>query len=313
MNILYFLEACLHNGWHALEHALKDTVLIIPFMFLAYLVIGALERGGGRFMIRAIVGAGKIGPFIGGALGLAPSCGFSAAASNLYGAGILTAGTLISVYLSTSDEMLAVMISSPAPAGTILKILLAKLLSAVIAGFLLDFTIRLIYKLKYPEEYREEDYENDGEITDEDLEACDCGCGDSFCAAEGNLLVSSLIRTLRVFSFILLISFIINIALEFFNVADMIRSISDIPVVGSLIAGVIGLIPNCAISVAVTELYLEGIIGAPFMLTALLAGAGSGLLILFRANDNFKENLLVCAEVYGFSVIFGIIFGHILF
>ncbi len=313
MNIMYFLEACLHNGWHALGHALKDTVLIIPFMFLAYLVIGALERGGGRFMIRAIVGAGKIGPFIGGTLGLAPSCGFSAAASNLYGAGILTAGTLISVYLSTSDEMLAVMISSQAPAATILKILLAKFLSAVIAGFLLDFVIRLIYKLKYPEEYKEQDYEKDGEISEEDLEACDCGCGDSFCAAEGSLFVSALLRTLRVFSFIILLSFIINIALEFFDVGDMLRGISDMPVVGSLIAGLIGLIPNCAVSVAVTELFLEGIIGAPFMLTALMAGAGSGLLILFRSNDNFKENLLVCAEVYGFSVIFGTIFGHILF
>ncbi len=313
MDILYFLEACLHNGWHALEHALKDTVLVIPFMFLAYLLIGALERGAGRFMIRAIVGAGKVGPLFGGALGLAPSCGFSAAASNLYGAGILTAGTLISVYLSTSDEMLAVMISSRAPVQTILKILLAKLLSAIIAGFLLDFVIRLIYKLKYPEEYKEQNFENDGEITDEDLEACDCGCGDSFCAAEGNLFSSALLRTLRVFSFIVLLSFIINIALDFFDISDVLRSLSDIPFAGSLVAGLIGLIPNCAVSVAVTELFLEGIIGAPFMLTALLAGAGSGLLILFRANDNFKENLLVCAEVYGFSVIFGTIFGHILF
>lgn len=313
MDIMHFLEACLHNGWHALEHALEDTVLIIPFMFLAYLLIGALERGGGRFMIRAVVGAGKVGPLFGGFLGLAPSCGFSAAASNLYGAGILTAGTLISVYLSTSDEMLAVMISNQAPVAMILKILLSKLLSAVLAGFALDFTIRLFYKLKYPEEYAEEDYENDGEISEEDLEACDCGCGDSFCAAEGNLFVSALVRTLRVFIFILLLSFIINIVLEFFDIADALRSLSDIPVLGSLVAGLIGLIPNCAVSVAVTELFLEGIIGAPFMLTALLAGAGSGLLILFRANDNFKENLLVCAEVYGFSVIFGTIFGHILF
>ncbi len=313
MDIMHFLKACLHNGGHALEHALNDTVLIIPFMFLAYLLIGALERGGGKFMIRAVVGAGKIGPLIGGVLGLAPSCGFSAAASNLYGAGILTAGTLISVYLSTSDEMLAVMISNQADIGTILKILLAKFLSAVIAGFVLDFTIRLYYRLRYPEEYKNIDKENDGKISEEELEACDCGCGDSFCAAEGNLFVSAIVRTIRVFVFILLLSFIINIALEFFDISDALRSLSDIPVLGSLIAGLIGLIPNCAVSVAVTELFLEGIIGAPFMLTALMAGAGSGLLILFRANDNFKENLLVCAEVYGFSVIFGTILGHILF
>lgn len=313
MNILEFLGTCLHHGWHALEHALEDTILIIPFMFLAYLLIGALERGGGLFMIRAVVGAGKVGPLIGGFLGLAPSCGFSAAASNLYGAGILTAGTLISVYLSTSDEMLAVMISSQAPVGTILKILLAKAVSAIIAGFLLDFSIRLYYRLRYPEDYHTMDNENDGNITEEELAECDCGCGDGFCAAEGNLFVSALVRTLRVFGFIIALSFVINIVLEFFDIADALRALSDIPVLGSLVAGLIGLIPNCAVSVAVTELYLEGIIGAPFMLTALLAGAGSGLLILFRANGNFKENLLVCAEVYGFSVIFGSIFGHILF
>ena len=314
MNILQYLEPVLHTVWHSVKHAFEDTVLIIPFMLLAYLLIGALERGGGRFMIRAIAGAGKVGPLIGGALGLAPSCGFSAAASNLYGAGILTAGTLISVYLSTSDEMLAVMISNQADIGLILKILLSKALAAIIAGFVLDTSIRLYYRLKYPAEYENMGEENDGEVTEDELDACDCGCGDNFCgAAGGNLFVSAVVRTIRVFLFILALSFVINIILEFFDISGALRSISDIPVLGSLVAGLIGLIPNCAVSVAVTELFLEGIIGAPFMLTALMAGAGSGLLILFRANDNFKENLLVCAEVYTFSVIFGTIFGHILF
>ena len=303
----------LHVVPHSVEHTLKDTVLMLPFMFLAYLLIGALERGGGKFMIRAVVGAGKIGPLIGGFLGLAPSCGFSAAASNLYGAGILTAGTLVSVFLSTSDEMLAIMISNRVEIWTILKILAVKAVSAMIAGFLLDFSIRLYYRKKYPEEYAGGDANDDGEISEEELEGCDCGCGDSFCAAEGNLFVSAIIRTLRVYAFIAVISFVLNIVLEFFDISTVLRTISDIPVVGSLIAGIIGLIPNCAVSVAVTELYIEGIIGAPFLLTALLAGAGSGLLVLFRTNDNFKENLLVCAEVYGFSVILGTIFGLILF
>ncbi len=303
----------MHVILHGVEHTLKDTVLMIPFMFLAYLLIGALERGGGRFMIRAVVGAGKIGPLIGGVLGLAPSCGFSAAAANLYGAGILTAGTLISVFLSTSDEMLAIMISNRVDVWLILKILAVKAISAIIAGFVLDTGIRAYYRRKYPEEYEDEKPNDDGEISEEELEACDCGCGDSFCAAEGNLFVSALVRTLRVYAFIAVISFVLNILLEFFDISAALRAISDIPVVGSLIAGLIGLIPNCAVSVAVTELFIEGIIGAPFLLTALLAGAGSGLLILFRANDNFKENLLVCGEVYVFSVILGSIFGLILF
>lgn len=306
--ILEYAEPVLHS----VLHSLKDSLPIIPFMFLAYMVIGALERGGGQFMIRAIVGAGKIGPFIGGVLGLAPSCGFSAAASNLYGAGVLTAGTLISVFLSTSDEMLAVMISERADITIVLKIQLSKFLSAVIAGFMLDFGIRLYYRLRYPEDYTSGDG-SDGEISEEELEACDCGCGDGFCATKGNLVVSALARTMRVFLFIVVLSIVINLALEFFSIDSAIRALAEMPVVGNLVAGLIGLIPNCAVSVAITQLYLEGIINAPFMLTALLAGAGSGLLILFRSNGNFLENLLVCVEVYGFSVIFGTIFGLILF
>ncbi|MBQ7836618.1 MAG: arsenic efflux protein [Clostridia bacterium] len=309
MDTLEILEHILHS----LIHSLKDTALMIPFMFLAYLFIGALERGGNRFLIRAIVGTGKVGPLVGGVLGLAPSCGFSAAASNLYGAGLLTAGTLISVFISTSDEMLAILVSSRVDILTILKILGVKAVSAIIAGFTLDFVIRAYYRKKYADEYKDSDGDSDGEISDEALEACDCGCGDSFCAASGNMLVSAIVRTLRVYVFVLIISFVLNVMLEFFDISSVIRSISDIPVVGSLIAGLIGLIPNCAVSVAITELYVENVIGAPFMLTALMAGAGSGLLILFRANDNFKENLLVCAEVYGFSVILGTIFGLILF
>lgn len=309
MDILEIAEHILH----VLIHALKDTALMIPFMLLAYLFIGALEKGGNRFMIRAIVGAGKVGPLLGGVLGLAPSCGFSAAASNLYGAGLLTAGTLISVFISTSDEMLAILVSSRVDVLTIIKILAVKAVSAIIAGFVLDTGIRLYYRKKYADEYVDEDGDSDGEISDEDIDACDCGCGDSFCAAGGNVFVSAIVRTLRVYLFVLILSFVIGIALEFFDISSAIRAISDIPVVGSLIAGIIGLIPNCAVSVAITELYVENIISAPFMLTALMASAGSGLLILFRANDNFRENLLVCAEVYGFSVILGTIFGLILF
>ncbi|MBQ8474809.1 MAG: arsenic efflux protein [Clostridia bacterium] len=306
--ILQYAEPVIHS----VIHSFKDCLPIIPFMFLAYLLIGGLERGGGRIMIRAIVGAGKIGPLLGGVLGLAPSCGFSAAAANLYGAGVLTAGTLISVFLSTSDEMLAVMISERADVLVIGKILLSKFLSAVIAGFLLDFGIRLYYRLKYPEEYTSGDG-SDGEISEEELEACDCGCGDGFCATKGNLLVSAIARTLRVFLFIFVLSVVINIALEFFSITEAVSALAGMPVVGNLVAGLIGLIPNCAVSVAITQLFLDGIISAPFMLTALLAGAGSGLLILFRSNGNFLENLVACIEVYGFSVIFGTIFGLILF
>lgn len=292
---------------HSFIHAVKDSLIVIPFMYLAYLLIGVLERGGGAFMLRAIVGANKVGPLIGGAIGAAPSCGFSAAASNLYSSGLLTAGTLISVYLSTSDEMLAVMIGKGVAPLEILKILGIKVIIAIIAGFALDFVIRLYYRIRYKAEYEAED----GEEYDGNME---CECGDSCCAAGGmNLFLAALLRTLRVLLFIVIVSFIINVVFEIYDINVWAAALQKMPVVGCLVAALVGLIPNCAVSVAVTTLYLNGVIGAPIMMTALLAGAGSGLLVLWRANRNMAENLYLTVSLYVISVIFGSISGIILF
>lgn len=292
---------------HSFIHAIKDSLIVIPFMYLAYLMIGVLERGGGTFMLRAIVGANKVGPLIGGLLGAAPSCGFSAAASNLYASGLLTTGTLVSVFLSTSDEMLAVMVGSGVKPLEILKIIGIKVVIAVIAGFMLDIFIRLYYRIRYKAQYETEE----GGEFDENVE---CDCGDACCAAGGmNLFLAALIRSLRVLVFIIIVSFAINVVFEFFDIEVWAAALSKMSLVGCLVAGLVGLIPNCAVSVAVTTLYVNGVIGAPIMLTALLAGAGSGLLVLFRANRNHKENLFVLVSVYVLSVIFGSIFGIILF
>ena len=301
-----------HVILHSLLHALKDSLVVIPFMYLAYLVIGVIERGGGTLMIRAIVGASKVGPFFGGLLGAAPSCGFSAAASNLYSGGLLTTGTLISVMLSTSDEMLAVMVSERVGALEILRILGVKVLVAILAGFALDGLIRIYYKVKYKEEY---EAESDAEISEEDFEdGVACGCGDACCAGGGmNLFLAALIRMLRVFLFIVLITFVLNVVFEYCDINKWAAELQSMPVVGCLVAGLIGLIPNCAVSVAITTLYVNGVINAPIMLTALLAGAGSGLLVLYRSNKNLAENIFVTVSVYVLSVVFGALCGTILF
>lgn len=304
------------NILEILWHTLKETALILPFMFAAFLVIGVLERGAGRKMISLILAADKIGPLAGGLLGALPSCGFSAASSNLFGAGLLTTGTLLAVYLSTSDEMLAVMVANRIDALVIFKILAVKVGSAVICGFLVDGVTRLFYRIvemkskKSAIEDASEDEINEDELVDDAME---CGCSDAFCAAKGNLFASSLVRTLRIFALIFAISLLLNILLRFVDKQVIAEFLSELPVLGCLITGFLGLIPNCAVSVALTEFWIDGIISAPMMLSGLMTGAGSGLIILLRTNKNKLENITFIGLLLFFGILFGSISGILFF
>ena len=310
----FLLHAHTHNTGgvgavlETLLHTLTDTVLILPFMFLAFIFIGILERGAGRKMISVILAADKVGPLAGGLLGALPSCGFSSASSNLFGAGLLTTGTLLAVYLSTSDEMIAVMVANRADILLIVKILLIKIGSAVFAGFLVDGGVRLFYYLrerKADKERKEELSEDDAEKAIDD--AMECGCSDGFCAAKGNLFVSALIRTLRIYAFIFIISLAINVLLCFVDQEAIGAFLQKMPVLGCIVSGLLGLIPNCAVSVALTEFYLDGIITAPMLLSGLMTGAGSGILVLLRCNENKLENI----TTIGLLTVFGIGLGSL--
>lgn len=293
--------------------ALRDTALILPFMFAAFIVIGLIERGAGRRMVGAILAADKIGPLPAGLLGVIPSCGFSAAASNLYGAGLLTTGTLLAVYLSTSDEMIAVMVSQRTELTVMLKILAVKAGCAIVCGFLVDGIIRLIYTLSQRRAGRAAE---DGEEIDEEEAAdaaAECGCTDGCCAVSGNLFVSALRRTVRILLFIFIISVVIGIIFAFVDSDALAEFLRKHPVPGCMISALLGLIPNCAVSVAMTEFYLDGIISAPMMLCGLMTGAGSGLLVLFRTNQSIKENLTVLILLYICGLAFGTAAGLIFF
>lgn len=318
------MEILCHTHSHGAEEAfhflevlldtVKETALILPFMFCAFLVIGALERGAGRKMVSVILAADKIGPLAGGLLGALPSCGFSGASSNLFGAGLLTTGTLLSVYLSTSDEMLAVMVSNRIDVLTIFKILAIKVASAIICGFFVDGVTRLFYRLmelKNKKKNAEEDGDTDlDEVLDDAME---CGCSDAFCAAKGNLFLSSLWRTLRIFVFIFTISLALNIAMHFVDMEAVGAFLSRMPFVGCIVAGLMGLIPNCAVSVALTQFWIDGVITAPMMLSGLMTGAGSGLLILLRTNKNKLENVTFIGLLLFFGILFGGISGLLFF
>jgi hypothetical protein len=254
-----------------------------------------LEHKTGSRTQAVIRKAGRLGPLFGGVLGVVPQCGFSTAAANLYSGGVITAGTLAAVFLSTSDEMLPILISESVQVKTILIILGIKVVLAVLGGFLLD----VLYHNLIRKEIR---YKNIHSM-----------CESEHCKCEEGILSSSLRHTAHITFFIFLITVALNVVIELAG-GDGLRALAlDAPIVGELVMGIIGMIPNCAASVVITELYIEGFIGFGPMLTGLLAGAGIGALVLCRINKRHpKQNLGILLYVYGISVLFGVIFDLVL-
>ncbi len=264
-----------------------DALKILPFLFLTYIVMEYIEHKMSEKTKTLIQKSGKVGPLYGGILGILPQCGFSAAASNLYVARIITLGTLIAVYLSTSDEMLPILISEQVSVGIIIKILLLKAFIGILAGFIIDFVLRK----------KEKQTENIKHLCEH--EHCHCN--------EKNILISALKHSLNIFIFIYITSFLLNLLFSYIGEETLASFILNKPIISELLAGIVGLIPNCAASVVITELYINGIISLGAMMSGLLVGAGVGLLILFRINDNLKENLKITLLLYLIGVVAGIL------
>lgn len=268
---------------------LIDALKLLPFLFVTYLIMEYVEHKAGSSFEKALHKGGAVGPLVGGVLGVVPQCGFSAAASNLYAGRIISLGTLFAVYLSTSDEMLPILISEQADVSFMIKILLLKALAGIATGFAVDLVLRLTGRLS-----REWDIES----------LCErehCSCED-----EEGVLKPALVHTLHVFLFVILITFVLNVIVHFAGFETIRSSLIGKPVIGELIAALIGLIPNCGASVALTKLYLDGVMSLGSMIAGLLTGAGVGLLVLFRVNDHLKENLMIAAALYVLGAVFGI-------
>lgn len=279
----------IHILEHTLLHTLEDSVKLLPFLFVTYLLMELLEHTTGGKVQNKIKNAGKVGPLWGGLLGVMPQCGFSAAASSLYAGRVITVGTLLAVFLSTSDEMLPIFISASVAPATIFKILAAKVGIAVISGFLAELVYVKVFKKK----------EKDMDIH--------VVCEEEHCSCEDGVLKSALKHTIKIFVYILIITFALTFVIELIGEDSLAVVFQNIPVVGEMIAALVGLIPNCASSVVITELYLSGIIGAGAMMSGLLVNAGVGLLVLFRLNRNWKQNAGIMAALYGFGVVWGIL------
>ena len=274
----------------SLLDTIKDTAALIPFLFITYLAMEWLERRTEEQSVALLSRMGRFRHVIAAGIGLVPQCGFSAAAASLYSGGVITAGTLIAVFLSTSDEMVPIFLSSAVPAGTIGRILLAKFVIALVSGIAIDAGSRAARRWVHADKHIHDLCEREH-----------CGCGDE----EGGIFRSALVHTLKITLFIFIISLILSLLVGFLGEDAMASMFSGAPRAGTVIAALIGLIPNCAASVAVTQMYLGGILTTGQLMAGLLTGAGVGLLVLFRTNAHHRENLAILAALFALGVFWG--------
>jgi len=276
---------------HIIVHALKDNISIIPLLFITYCIMEYMEQ----FMTKRSEGAvkysGKVGPLLGGILGIIPQCGFSAAAASFYSGGVITMGTMLAIFWSTSDEMLPVLISAAVPAATIGRILGVKVVIAVLCGFTVDFVLQTFGKaFILPKQIH-------------DL----CEQEHCHCEEEHSVWKSALIHTVKVFGFIFAVSVLLNLALECGGDVVLERFAANKSILAVILTGIVGLVPNCASSVIITELYLKKLISAGAMMAGLLVGAGVGVLVLFRTNRPMKQNVFIAGLLYTVGILAGLL------
>lgn len=267
---------------------LTDALKMLPFLFAAFCLIELLEHHAGEKLSRFFARAGKAGPAVGALLGCVPQCGFSVLSANLYAGGVITLGTLCAVFLSTSDEAILLLAATPSATPDILKLLLAKVLIGVAAGYLVDFLSRK---------------KKDSELQLKDL--CDhehCGCHE-----HSGVLRPALLHTAKIFGFVFLITLVLNFLVEFLGHERLETLLLHDSVFQPFLTALFGFIPNCAASVLLTQLYLEGALQFGAVVSGLCTGAGAGLLVLFRENRNPKDNLKILGILYVAAVVPGVI------
>ena len=270
-----------------------DTIKILPYLFVTFLLLEFMEHRFNKRSERLLQKNRKFGPFIGGLLGALPQCGFSVVASNLFSSRVISMGTLIAIFLSTSDEMLPIMLSEHVDLLLLIKIVGTKVIIGIVAGFMIDFI------------YRKSDSGNIKNISDMcDEEHCSCD--------KDGIILSSIKHTIKIGLFILIANILIGFIIM--NVGE--DHLGNLLIKGNIftyfIASLIGLIPNCASSVIITELYLSHVISIGILFSGLLTGSGLGILLPFRSNKNIKENIAILSIIYFIGVVVGIVVDFIM-
>ncbi len=274
---------------------IHETLLLLPFLFATYLVLETVEARAGGALERFLERARSIGPLAGALAGAIPQCGVSAAAASFYAGGVVSVGTLLAVFLSTSDELIPVLISKQVPLALLVKIVLLKIAAAILVGFVINAVLLFFRHLRRP-------------VSVHDLcEHSHCGCHD-----HKGILLPALIHTAEIFVFILIVSGLIHLCLHYFGEESLQTLKLNAPILGELAAGALGLIPNCAVSVAGAELYCTGAMSAGALMASSFTGSGVGLLVLFRTNRSLKENLAILVTLYALGVSLGLLVGPLI-
>lgn len=266
-----------------------DSLKLLPFLLITYLLMEYLEHKSLKSNTKLMEKSGKLGPLWGSILGVLPQCGFSVASSNLYVSRVISLGTLISIYLSTSDEMLVVLLSKSVSIKILLLLVILKVLVGMSFGFLIDFL------------FRKKNNNFDSELCERE----DCHCG-------SNIFTSSIKHTFNTYIFILGVTFLFNVLTSFVSMDKVSLFLRNFSFLTPFILGVIGLIPSCASSVIITELFLDNVISLGSALAGLFANSGVALAVLFRNNKNRKENFLILGILYIISVVSGMIINIII-
>lgn len=323
------MEDIAHIITHTLEHSVEDTLYLIPFLFVTYLAMEWLEHASGGRTQEAVQRAGAAGPVVGALLGVVPQCGFSAASATLYAGRVITLGTLFAVFLSTSDEMLPIFLAEQVDLLTIVKVMGAKVIIGMCMGFVVDAVLRLARRDKQRlriHELCERDHcqcagdcatcSANPELVYEHHDDCAHGCAHDHHAHDHahdhdhgwkGIAKSALIHTAQVTVFIFVITLILDGVLEVVGEEVLADVLGANTAASVLVSALVGLIPNCAASVVIAQLYLEGVLGAGAMMAGLLVSAGVGLLVLARANRHARENLAIIGVLWATGVAWGLV------
>ncbi|MFI3261189.1 MAG: putative manganese transporter [bacterium] len=266
------------------------TLILIPFFYISYLLVEYFQSKHQEKLNNMIKKQDKFGPLLGASVGLIPQCGFSSTMALLYSKKVLTIGTLFAVFISTSDEAMFILIANR-EFSTLGLLLGLKFIFAIGLGYLID----IIFRKKR-------------NITDEQIaEAIDvspsCGC----CKKANNIFLTALKQTIRVFLFVLVFSLIINILMYVIGDEAFESLLLNGSIFQPIIACLIGLIPNCASSILLTNLYIGGSVSFASLLAGLMCNAGMAIIILFRNNKKIKENILLLLSLFSISAVIGII------
>jgi hypothetical protein len=263
---------------------------LFPFLFVTYLCLEYIEHKTSDKTAKIIKKAGWSGPLVGSICGALPQCGFSVVAANFFAARVIGIGTLLAIFLSTSDEMIPIFISSSVAPGVIGRILALKFFIALISGIAVDAAAHVISYGFHADKHIHDLCERDN-----------CGCEED----EGGVIHSALIHTIKITAFVFVVSLILSLLIGFAGRDAVASLMTGSPLIGSVITAFIGLVPNCAASVVITQMYLEGLLTAGQLMTGLLVGAGVGLLVLVRTNNHYKENAAVIATLLLLGIVWG--------